>query len=84
VEIDASARKHDVDDEDMLHAYRNHWVSFETPRSNVTMYVGPSYDGRPLEIGVVTDEDGQAIIHAMPARMKFLRKVGRLNETHPR
>ncbi len=36
------------------------------------MLIGPSSAGAPLEIGVVTDDDGLAIIHAMPARMKLL------------
>jgi hypothetical protein len=37
------------------------------------MFVGPSTTGEPLEIGVVTDEEGVAIIHAMKIRGKFLR-----------
>jgi hypothetical protein len=36
------------------------------------MFVGPSLRAEPLEVGVVTDEDGTAIIHAMKARTKFL------------
>jgi hypothetical protein len=35
------------------------------------MFIGPSKKGDPLEIGVVTDDDGTAVIHAMPARSKF-------------
>ncbi|MGI8937275.1 MAG: hypothetical protein ACR2JF_03475 [Iamia sp.] len=30
VDIEASARKHGVTDDDMLHALRNHWQAFET------------------------------------------------------
>jgi hypothetical protein len=37
------------------------------------MFVGPSMTGEPLEVGVVTDEDGTAVIHAMVARAKFLK-----------
>ncbi len=37
------------------------------------MFVGPSRSGEPLEVGVVVDDDGEAIIHAMPARPKFLK-----------
>lgn len=29
MDIEASARKHDVTDEDMLHAVRHHWRAFE-------------------------------------------------------
>ncbi len=73
VDIEASARKHGVPDEDMVHALRHHWRAFETGDPAVVMFIGPSSTGEPLEIGVVTDADGTAIIHAMKARDKFLR-----------
>ena len=56
----------------MLHAYRNHRVAFATDDPTVTMFVGPAADGRPLEVGVVDDDEGVAVIHAMGARAKFL------------
>ena len=37
------------------------------------MFIGPSRTGEPLEVGVVVDDDGEAIIHALPARDKFLK-----------
>lgn len=37
------------------------------------MFIGPSTNTDPLEVGVVTDADGVAIVHAMAARMKFLK-----------
>lgn len=46
---------------------------FATDDPDVTMFIGPSRAGEPLEIGVVTDEDGSAVIHAMSARDKFLK-----------
>jgi hypothetical protein len=73
VDIEASARKHGVTDDDMLHALRNHWQAFQTDDPAVTMYIGPAIDTRPLEIGVVDDDEGTAVIHAMPARAKFLQ-----------
>jgi len=73
VDIEASARKHGVSDDDMLHAVRNHWRAFETNDLAVTMYVGPARAGEPLEVGVVDDDDGLAVIHAMTARPKFLK-----------
>ena len=73
VDIEASARKHGVSDDDMLHALRQHWRAFETNDEGVSLFIGPSTNGEPLEIGVVTDDDGSAVIHAMPARQKFLR-----------
>lgn len=61
------------DDNDMLHAIRNHWRAFETDDFTVTMFIGPARNGVPLEVGVVDDEDGTAVLHAMPARPKFLQ-----------
>ena len=72
MDIEASARKHGVSDDDMPHAVRHHWRAFETDDSDVTMFIGPSTSSAPLEVGVVTDEDGVAVSHAMPARKKFL------------
>ncbi len=73
VDIEASARKHGVPDDDMLHALRHHWRAFETDDRAVMMFIGPDQSGAPLEVGVVTDEDGTAVIHAMTARPKFLK-----------
>jgi hypothetical protein len=57
----------------MIHAFRNHWKAYETDDPDVTMFIGPSRSGDPLEVGVVIDADGVAIIHAMRARPKFLK-----------
>ena len=65
--------KHDVPDEDMLHALGHHWRAFETDDPGVTMFIDPSTRAGPLEVGVVTDDEGAAIIHAMKAREKFLK-----------
>ena len=73
MDIEASARKHGVEDEDMLHSYRHHWRAFATDDPSVTMFVGPDRSGSPLEVGVVVDEQGDAIIHCMAARAKFLK-----------
>lgn len=72
VDIEASARKHGVPEEDMLHALRHHWRAFETDDPAVTMFIGPSRAAEPLEVGVVSDEEGTAVIHAMRTRRKFL------------
>lgn len=72
VDIEASARKHGVSDDDMFHALRHHWYGLATDDPAVPMYIGPAGNAEPLEIGVVTDEEGTAVIHAMPARPKFL------------
>jgi len=42
VDIEASARKHGVPEEDMLHALRHHWRAFETDDPAVTILAQPS------------------------------------------
>jgi hypothetical protein len=67
----ASARRHGVADQDMFHAYRNPVRVFEF--DDLTMLVGADEAGRMLEIGLATAEGTEFIVHAMPAREKFLR-----------
>lgn len=69
--IVASARKHGVLDEDMLHAYRNPIRVFEL--DDLVMLIGADESGRMLEIGVASAEGIEFIVHAMPARDKLLR-----------
>ncbi|HUP76798.1 MAG TPA: hypothetical protein VM282_27430 [Acidimicrobiales bacterium] len=66
-----SARKHGVLDHDMLHAYRNPSRVFEL--DDLVMLIGADAAGRLLEIGLVSAEGVEFIVHAMPARSKFLR-----------
>ncbi len=70
--IAASARKHDVSDDDMTHAF-DHPMFVEDLDEGFTMFVGPGRAGRLLEVGVVDSEDGPVIVHAMPARAKYVR-----------
>lgn len=69
----ASARRHDIADEDILHAYRNpiRWIDLH--KDELTMLVGADHAGRLLEIGVSTADGIEFVIHAMPARDKYLR-----------
>ncbi len=67
----ASARRHGITDEDMLHAYRNPIRVFE--RDDLTILVGADSAGRLLEVGVATSEGIDFVVHAMPVRPKFLR-----------
>ncbi|MFM8857876.1 MAG: hypothetical protein ACKOI2_11880 [Actinomycetota bacterium] len=60
MDIEPSARKHGVADDDMHYAFRNHWRAFETDDPDVTMFISPAQSGDPLEIGVVIDDDGVA------------------------
>ncbi|MGZ6526611.1 MAG: hypothetical protein ACXVES_05400 [Actinomycetota bacterium] len=71
--IAPSARRHGVEDEDMLHTYRNATDAWSL-EEGLVMLVGPDRSGAMLEIGVVRAEDGTpVIVHAMNARPKFLR-----------
>lgn len=65
-----SARRHQVPDDDMLHAYRHPIRVFDL--DDLTMLVGADTAGRMLEIGVATSDGIDFIVHAMPARPKFL------------
>ena len=69
--IVASARKHGIADSDMLHAYRNPIRVFQM--DDLVMLIGGDESGRMLEIGVAAAEGIEFIVHAMPAREKFLR-----------
>ena len=71
VDIEASASKHGVTDDDMLHAYRNPIRVFDL--DGLTMLIGADDSGRMLEIGVAVGDGVEFIVHAMSARQKFLR-----------
>jgi hypothetical protein len=66
----ASARKHGITDEDMLHAYRNPTRVFEL--DDLTMLVGPDRSANLLEVGVTTAEGIDFVVHAMVVRPRFL------------
>jgi hypothetical protein len=68
--IVASARKHGITDNDMLHAFRNPIRVFQL--DDLVMLIGGNA-GRMLEVGVAAAEGIEFIVHAMPAREKFLR-----------
>lgn len=67
-----SARKHGVRDDDMLHAYNNPIRMYDLDEG-FTLIIGPSQSSEVLEIGVVDGDLAPVIVHAMPAREKFLR-----------
>lgn len=57
---------------DMIHAF-NHPISVEELDDDFTMFVGADLAANMLEVGVVDTSDGPIIVHAMPARPKYLR-----------
>ena len=67
----ASARKHGVADDDIIHAY-HHPIRILV-LDDLTMLIRPDLAGRLLEIGISTREGIDFIVHAMPARPKFVR-----------
>lgn len=69
--IAQGARRYGVSDEDMLHACRNAISVHE--EDDILMYVGADRSGNPLEVGVVAEDEYFKVIHAMPARAKYLR-----------
>lgn len=73
MDVGPAARKHGVNDDDMFQAVRHHWRAFETDDPAVSMFIVPSRAGEPLEVGVVEDDEGVAVMHAMRARAKFLK-----------
>lgn len=70
--IAPSALKHGLDDEQILHAYRNP-VRVWDLGDGFTMIVGPNEAAIFLEVGYVEGEQVHVIVHAMHAREKFLR-----------
>ncbi len=67
----ASARKHGLADDDVLHAYRNPIRVFQV--DDLLMLVGSDRSGRMLEVGTAIGEGIEFIVHAMPARARYLR-----------
>ena len=69
--IVATARKYGIHDDDMLHAYRH--PTRVLVLDDLVMLIGASRAGQLLEIGVRNADGIDFIIHAMPARAKFIR-----------
>ena len=67
----ASARRHGISDDDMLHAYRNPIRIFDV--DDLTMLIGADPAGQLLEVGLAEAEGIEFVVHAMPARSKFVR-----------
>ena len=70
--IAASARRHGVSEETILHAF-NHPMLVEDLDEGLTMLIGPDRAGNLFEIGVAGSAEGPIVVHAMRARPKYLR-----------
>jgi len=75
VEINKSARKHGVSDDDVLHAIDQMVVEYELGDDDPPrrwLVLGPNRPGLMLELIVlVFDDGGEMVIHAMPMRSKY-------------
>jgi hypothetical protein len=75
-EILPSAHKHEIFDDDIRHAFENAVASITVAdQPEFSMIIGPDETGRLLEIGVLADDDNDYVIHAMPARPKYLKLI---------
>lgn len=77
MEVRASARKHGINDDAMLHAYRNalryvelEYHGLEYHGEVQLLVIGPDQTGRLLELVIPADEPPR-IIHANVLRPKF-------------
>jgi hypothetical protein len=75
VEIHASARRHGVADQDMLHAVEFAVVVDDLGEDpDRWLVLGPDPAGNLLEVVVLISAEGDAlIIHAMPMRSRYRR-----------
>jgi len=72
MQIAPGARKHGIDDEDILHAIRNRMFQ-AVGSDDLAMFIGPARNAMLLEIGVLApNSDAPTVIHADKARDKFL------------
>lgn len=70
--IAPSALKHGLDEDEILHAYRNPLRVWDLGEG-FTMMIGPNQAAVILEVGYVEGVEAVVIVHAMLAREKFLR-----------
>jgi hypothetical protein len=74
VEIAGSARKHAIDDSDILHALALPMRQIRQGEADRILIIGPDRRGRLLEIVILDpDSDEPVVIHAMQLRRKFYR-----------
>ena len=73
MEIRPSARKHGVDQEDILHAWTNaiRLVEYEYHGEHRLLVIGPDRHGRMLELVAVPINEPTRVIHADRLRPKL-------------
>ena len=71
-----SARKHGISDDDIRHAINNAIAAITRPdQPGFTMIVGPDHRAALIEVGILETDDQDYVIHAMTARLKYLKMV---------
>ena len=70
--ITESAHRHGVTNETILHAFNNP-IRVEDLDEDMTMFIGGDSAGNLIEVGVVGSDVRPVIVHAMPARAKYLK-----------
>lgn len=70
--IAPSALRHGVSEDIIVHAF-NHPIRVADLEEGLMMLIGPDSAGNLYEIGVVSADEGPVVVHAMPARSKYLR-----------
>lgn len=76
MEIRPSARKHGISDDDIRHAINNAVAAITQPEQpEFSMLIGPAANAELLEVGVIETDDQDYVIHAMPARDKYLSMI---------
>jgi hypothetical protein len=69
----ASAHRHGVLDEDLLHALRHYSETYDAGEG-LTTVIGPDRTGVPMEVGVAERYGTLCVVHAMcPARTRSWR-----------
>lgn len=71
VEIYASAQKHGLGDDDILHATLNA-MAIDRQDDDTVLYLGPARNGALLEVSTLRRDDGtELVIHAMSMRPSY-------------
>ena len=85
MEIRPSARKHGISDDGIRHAIDHAIAAITRPEQpDFTMLIGPTTHAQLLEVGIVATDDQDYVIHAMPARTKYLSMIDQTAEDDPR
>ena len=72
--VASSALRHGVSADDALHALRNAVDAWLEDEEGFSMVIGADRAGRLIEVGYIDSVDARIVIHAMPARPKYLRR----------